>query len=242
MSASGITAITREIPYSGKCYLVLERYDAKSFFTEINKSVNAARKAGARLLYFSSRDRVFAQEADFRCGEYEFRFYSDFDVLEKVLTPEQGPAYRMKPLSPDNAPLYIALKNESFVEVPNAVTTDDEEIRRILGGPYEAGFLMVGGEPQGTYELDFSAAVPEIAAVSIRPSHRGAGRGHMAMHTLEQYLFSRGACAAQLLVASANTRACTLYHARGYRRARHISRWYSVNRAVGESWPLDLSR
>lgn len=242
MSEHVFDIVTREIPYSGKCFLVLNRYDEASFDADLSEQINEAQGLGAHSFYFASRDKAFAPDEDFLAAGFTFQFYSDFDILEKSLTAEDGPQYRLKRLNETNAPLYTALFNEAFKDVPNAVTIDDPEIQRILGEPFEAGFLMLGAEPQGVFELDFSGEMAEIAAIAIRPGLQGAGRGHMAMRTLEQDLFRRGHAKIQLLVASANVRAAGLYKARGYCHARRLSRWYSLSPAGSVSYPPDSRR
>lgn len=234
--------VTREIPYSGKCFIVLERYDAASFAADLSEQIAEAQSLGARSFYFASHDKAFAQDGDFTADGFSFRFYSDFDILEKALAIEEGPVYRLKRMNETNAPLYTALFNEAFRDVPNAVTIDDPEIQRILSGPYEAGFLMLGAEPQGIFELDLSGEMAEIAAVAIRPELQGAGGGHRAMRTLEQDLLKRGHTKIQLLVASANERAAGLYKARGYCHARRVSRWFYLSPAGAVSYPPDSRR
>lgn len=234
--------VTREIPYNGKCFLICDRYDEGSFPAEFNEQIRDARALGARSFFFACRDKAFAQGGDFLAAGFAFRFYSDFDILEKLLSQEDGPTYRLKRMNKSNAPLYAALHNEAFRDVANAITIDDQEIQRILGGPYEAGFFMLGAEPQGVFELDFSGEAAEIAAVSIRPELQGMGAGKQAMRTLEQELRSRGHTKVQLLVASANERAVRLYKARGYCHAKRLSRWFCVSSVNGVSCPPDSPR
>lgn len=218
--------VRKEIPYSGTCYLLVKRYDATDFAGALEKQLQQARLEGAQTLYLGCRDGAFAEEERFCCGGHAFRYHSDFYMLKKRLAPENGPVFRMKRLDEGNAPLYAALHNEAFAAVPNAATVDALELARIRSGPCQAGFFMFGGEPVGTYELDLSEELPEIAAVAIRPSLRGAGRGHQAMRTLEQYLLSRGDGEVRLTVASANEAACTLYEKRGFSRISKLSRWF----------------
>lgn len=242
MSECAFSIVTREIPYSGKCFLVCERYDAARFPADLNAVIAEAQGLGARSFYFTCRDKAFAQGGDFSAAGFAFLFYSDFYILEKILSVEEGPVYRLKRMNETNAPLFAALYNEAFIDVPNAVTIDDLEIQRILDGPYEAGFLMLGAEPQGVFELDFSGEAAEIAAVAIRPELQGAGGGHRAMRTLEQDLLKRGHTKIQLLVASANERAAGLYKARGYCRARRVSRWFCLSPEGSVSYPPDSWR
>ncbi|MDO4573325.1 MAG: GNAT family N-acetyltransferase [Clostridia bacterium] len=184
---------------------------------------------GARAVYLASRDARFLQQRRERCfGGMRFRFYSDFTLLYKALAPEEGPALRMKPADDTNWSLFMAMHNEAFSEVPNAETMDEAALWRLRNGRCEAGFLLYGGAPCGTYVLDFSERRPEIAAVALLEAYRGRGWGHMAMRALERRLLESGAPEAQLLLASANEAAGALYHARGYRSLRRISRWFQL--------------
>lgn len=225
---SEFSLIIREIPYSGKAYIRCDRYDAADFPETLEKQLKRLWELGAKRLYCGVRDAGFAEIETFSCAGHMFRFYSDFHVLQKTLTPEAGPALRLKRMTADNAQLFAALYNEAFSDVPNAMTMDGAEQARIQTEPFEAGFFMLGGEPLGVYILDFSEPIPEIAAICVCPAYRGSGNGHTAMRTLERRLLSLGYAEAQLLAASANEAACALYKACGYYTVRTISRWFAL--------------
>ncbi len=237
-----LETVLREIPYSGKCYLTCRSYDASDFDLTLRSALENARAHGARELCLGFQDAAHLTMFSLDSADSRFDFYSDFVWMEKRLAAEDGSAYRMKRVNEGNAALFSALYNESFRSVPNAMTMDELTIGEALDGRHEAGFLMNGGAPEGIYELDLSEAVPEIAAIGIRPDLQGAGNGARAMLTLERSLLKRGFSKARLLVATVNRSACALYTKRGFRRTKVLSRWFSVRSEGGGSYPPDRSR
>lgn len=225
--------IDQEIAPKGKCYLICNRFDPADFEQTLEKMCDKAADQGARTVYFACRDAHNTLDANAFCaGGYEFTFYSSFDVLTKVLAdmpPCLDGILRWKPLRESTVKLWIELYNESFYDVPNSRTMTDQEAAAVIWDEKRfGGFFMVGGEPVGVFELNYEGAVPEIAAICIRPQFRGQGYGVRGLEALETRLASEGQITAELLVASANPRAKELYEAHGYAFARHISRWYQA--------------
>lgn len=221
----------REIETKGTCYVVCTTYDPTDFDAQMAAVLETARRRGARLLCFACQDAAQRFDADaYILGEQRFQFDTAFDILQKPLSAAdaaQRPLFRTKRLRQDNAPLYIALYNESFFDVPNARTVDAKETGSVLSDEgRDAGFFMLGGEPFGVFQLDYREDVPEIAALAIRPPYRKQGYGAQALHTLEARLAQEGYPAAQLLTAEKNEAAYALYRANGYEKKRELSRWF----------------
>ena len=72
MSEHVFDIVTREIPYSGKCFLVLNRYDEASFDADLSEQINEAQGLGAHYFYFASRDKAFAPDEDFSAAGFTF--------------------------------------------------------------------------------------------------------------------------------------------------------------------------
>lgn len=230
---SSFQVIDREIAPKGKVYLVCTQYDPADFSAELKRICNAAVLRGARKLYFACRDKANDLDAQtFAVGACSFMFYSNFDLLKKPLARAQSSApcpLHIKPLRAFSAPLFAALYNESFFDVPNAMTVTDEEIEEILADEgRDAGFFLRGGEPIGVFELRYGGDAPEIAALAIRVDLQNRGYGSQALGLLEERLAREGYDAASLLVASANERAYRLYQKSGYLFSCRVGHWYEA--------------
>ncbi len=225
--------IDKEIAPKGKCYIICTSFDERDFESVLAELCGLAATRGAKRIYFACKDQSnFLDRERFSAGRYQFAFYSDFEILEKALvsTDVTGAGMlKIKPLRQSNSALWLALYNESFYEVPNSMTMGEEDVDSILAsGERDGGFFMLGGEPIGVFELRYDEAVPEIAAICIRPTHRGKGYGAMALHLLEARLLGEGHRIAQILVATANARAYGLYLKKGYQISKRLSRWYET--------------
>ncbi len=225
--------IDREIGPKGKCYIICTEFDGADFDAQLARVCDTAVQRGADRLYFACRDKRAGPDADaFTAGGYSFHHYSNFDTLRKRLAsvPAQTrEPLRCKPLRTAQIPLFLALYNESFFSVPNAMTMTGPDATDILADEKrDAGFLLLGGEPVGVFELDYRGDVPEIAAICIRPELRNCGYGTAALNLLETRLAGEGADTAELLAASANERAYRLYLMRGYAFFRRIGSWYAA--------------
>ena len=225
--------VDKEIEPTGKCYIVCTEFDGADFKEQLARVCDTAVRRGADRMYFACRDKRANLDADaFTAPGYSFHYYSNFDTLRKRLATDPAQArgaLRCKPLRSAQVPLFLALYNESFFNVPNSLTLTEQDAADILADEKrDAGFLLLGGEPVGVFELDYRGDVPEIAAICVRPALRGRGHGTAALNLLEARLACEGADTAELLVASVNERAYRLYLACGYSFFQRISRWYAA--------------
>lgn len=234
---SEFEVIDREIAPKGICYLICTAYERADFSCALAQLCDTAVSRGAKTLRFACRDLKNDLPSDaFLAGTHAFSFYSDFDLLQKPLAPNP-PAVRtplhLKPLRPATAALYLELYNETFFDVPNSTTMTDSDAETLLAdAARDAGFLLLGGNPVGIYELSYKGDVPEIASLGVREALRNQGCGAAALALLEARLACEGHSAAELLVAGKNECAYRLYRAHGYAFVRRIGHWYEATERV----------
>lgn len=225
-----IRAYSKEVGPKGKCYLVVEQYDAEDFSAVLDELIVYYRARGAQRISIAAKMKSNLTLSDgMRIGAHTFSYDVSFNVYEKTLIADSGRTLRLKSITESNAPLYQAIFNEAFFAVPNSETLLDLDIKELLlDGRRDAGFIMLGGEPMGVFELNYHEEVPEIAAIALLSSFRGAGHGENALRSLEKRLYEKGYGRVQLLVASTNADALKLYEKSGYQISRHVSDWFLI--------------
>lgn len=220
--------ITREIAAKGKGYLLLRRCAPQELGETLAQGRERLLAAGATELYAASVDPACPLEE----GAWEgFRLVHIRDILrmERPLGDLPPAAVlTLEPLTRARGGAWLALHNACFFHMPNSATYGLRELEEALGGESRCGFAVVGGVPVGVYELVLSGECPEIAGIAIHPDFQGKGLGRALLAAVLGELAALGYARCQLLVATDNERAFSLYRKTGFKAVAMKSRWFQM--------------
>lgn len=205
------TLILREIPISGKAYVLLRTVLPGMAEHLAAECASFCRMCGA--------EEIFASWAD---GDLPFLppAYNIYLLhVSKSALPEGKPV-QLVPMTPENDAIYQRIYNRCFSHVSHALSYDRGQIARIYR-EHQRAFLALDAEnrPYGIGELHGN----ELAAVAVLPKCRGTGTD-LALSLLQL-------CPGEDLkvtVASDNEAAMHLYEKLGFHMAGVESKWFQV--------------
>lgn len=209
LSQGGTAALVlREIPYSGKAYVLLQTVIPDRLTAMIEECRNFCRTCGAKQVFVSPKE-----------GELLLPHAHDIlsmHVLKSGLP--QGKPVVLKPICEANDSIYLSIYNKCFSRVSNAAFYDRKQIQRIYL-LHQQAFLALTEEgiPFGMGELHEN----ELAAIGVLPEFRGRGYD-LALALMER-------CPGPeitLTVASDNGPALRLYEKLEFQVSGVASRWY----------------
>lgn len=218
----------REIGLKGKAYIALRCCDVEQAGRVLRQELENLSAQGAKEIFVTSSDpALLLREGDY--PGYSLRFARDMVRMECGLSslPEGG-GVRLEPLTGARQEEWLALHNESFFDMPNSATYGTEELEERQGPEHVTAFALANGEPVGVCELDLSCRPPEIEGIGLLPRCRGKGLGRALLHAAMAELAARGYERCQMLVASDNRCARTLYERTGFRETGVQSRWFRL--------------
>ena len=205
------TLILREIPISGKAYVLLRTVLPGQGENLVAECASFCRMCGA--------EQIFAAWED---GELPF-LSPAYDIyllhVAKSALPEGRPV-NLTPMTPENDAIYQRIYNRCFFHVSHALSYDRGQIARIYREGQKA-FLALDADdkPYGIGELHGD----ELAAIAVLPKYRGMGTD-LAVSLLQL-------CPGEDLsvtVASDNEAAMHLYEKLGFHLSGIESRWFQV--------------
>lgn len=206
-ASNGIaTLILREIPHSGRAYVLL-----RAVWTNpadlLDECCGFCRACGAEEIYAAwDAEELPAQHA--------------YDLLEmtcpKADLPQPTQSVRLVELCPDNGKQYLDIYNRCFQSVPGAQTYGNQDLQRLYGEDL-AYLAEVDGQFAGIAEISKDA----LEGIGVLPEFHGLGY-HLALE-----VFARIPSAIlHLKVASTNERALSLYDRLGFHVHGVAHRWY----------------
>lgn len=211
-SGGTATLILREIPYSGRAYILLRTLFPDSLDAAVRDCVNFCVQCGAGRCFVSLD------------GATEpLPLPHAYDILRlhcnKADLPTPAAPVPLIPITPENDSHYLRIYNRCFAEVSHALFYDRGQLQRIYREGQSA-FLALApdGAPCGIGELHGN----ELAAVALLPEYRGRGTD-LTLALLEH-------CPGPeitLTVASDNGPALALYDRLGFRVTATESSWYN---------------
>jgi GNAT superfamily N-acetyltransferase len=213
LSQSGTaTLILREIPFSGKAYVLLRTILPDCLSSLLQECGDFCRQCGAETIYVSSE-----------AGKTPLPISHAYDILLLSVQKDglpSGTPFPLVPMDENNDSIYLRLYNQCFQNVSHALSYDREQLRRIYRSGQQAFIaLSEDGTPCGMGELHGN----ELAAVGLLPEYRGRG------YDLTLSLLSH--CEGPeitLTVASDNAPALGLYDKLGFHVTGIESSWYSL--------------
>lgn len=204
------TLILREIPISGKAYILLRTVLPDHLSGMIAECSSFCRMCGARQCFVS-----WNAPLDFLPHAYDIYMLH----AEKAALP-RGTPVELTPMTPDNDSIYQRIYNRCFQSVSHALSYDRAQIARIYRENQRAFLALTKeGRPYGIGELHEN----ELAAVAVLPKYRGKGTDL----TLALLQLCPGETVT-VTVSSDNDRAMGLYDKLGFRVHGTESRWYQV--------------
>ena len=229
-----LLVVTEEIKHKSKGYVVVKSYGTpQDIPVLLEEGVTRLKDAGAKEIFAAcSVPENPLMEEYCQAGRYQLKFEGSMLEMQRELvqnySKEQG-MLALTPLGRENAQTFLALYNDTFFEVPNSATYQQEELTRLLDTTKTLCFLVnCQGEDVGIAELDLQPEIPEIASVGIVPGKRGNGLGASLMHSLMAVLAQRGYTKVFLRVHEANSTALALYQRLGFEVVKIITRWYRL--------------
>jgi GNAT superfamily N-acetyltransferase len=205
------TLILREIPISGKAYVLLRTVLPGQAENLVAECASFCKMCGA--------EQIFASWAD---GDLPF-LAPAYDIyllhVEKSALPDGQPV-RLVPMTPENDAIYQRIYNRCFSHVSHAASYDRGQIARIYR-EHQRAFLALDEDerPYGIGELHGD----ELAAIAVLPKYRGRGMD-LAISLLHL-------CPGEDLkvtVVSDNASAMRLYEKLGFHLAGVESKWFRV--------------
>ena len=205
------TLILREIPISGKAYVLLRTVLPGQAENLAAECASFCRMCGA--------EEILASWAD---GDLPF-LPPAYDIyllhVSKSALPVGKPV-QLVPMTPENDAIYQRIYNRCFSHVSHALSYDRGQIARIYR-EHQRAFLALDAEnrPYGIGELHGN----ELAAVAVLPKCRGTGTD-LALSLLQL-------CPGEDLkvtVASDNEAAMHLYEKLGFHMSGVESKWFQV--------------
>ena len=205
------TLILREIPISGKAYVLL-----RTVLPGMEENLAAECASFCRMC---GAEEILASWAD---GDLPF-LPPAYDIyllhVSKSALPEGKPV-QLVPMTPENDAIYQRIYNQCFSHVSHALSYDRGQIARIYR-EHQKAFLALDAEnrPYGIGELHGN----ELAAVAVLPKRRGTGTD-LALSLLQL-------CPGEDLkvtVASDNEAAMHLYEKLGFHLFGVESKWFRV--------------
>ena len=205
------TLILREIPISGKAYVLL-----RTVLPGMEENLAAECASFCRMC---GAEEIFASWAD---GDLPF-LPPAYDIyllhVSKSALPEGKPV-QLVPMTPENDAIYQRIYNRCFSHVSHAASYDRGQIARIYR-EHQRAFLALDAEnrPYGIGELHGN----ELAAVAVLPKCRGTGTDL----TLALLRLCPGEDL-KVTVASDNEAAMHLYEKLGFHMSGVESKWFQV--------------
>ncbi len=205
------TLILREIPISGKAYVLLRTVLPGQAENLVTECASFCRMCGAEQIFAAWEDR----ELPFLSPAYDIYLLH----VAKSALPEGRPV-NLTPMTPENDAIYQRIYNRCFFRVSHALSYDRGQIARIYREDQKA-FLALDADdkPYGIGELHGD----ELAAIAVLPKYRGMGTD-LAVSLLQL-------CPGKDLsvtVASDNEAAMHLYEKLGFHLSGIESRWFRV--------------
>lgn len=200
--------VLREIPYSGKAYVLLQTVIPDRLPMMIEECCGFCKTCGAQQIFFSWKDGSLPLP-------------KDHDILNLTVQKSAlplGTPVSLQPICEANDSIYISIYNKCFSNVSNAAFYDRKQIQRIYLLHQQAYIALTeAGTPFGIGELHEN----ELAAIGVLPEYRGQGFD-LALSLMER-------CPGPeitLTVASDNTAALRLYEKLGFHVSGIASSWY----------------
>ena len=205
------TLILREIPISGKAYILLRTVLPGQAENLVAECASFCKMCGAEEIFASWEDG----DLPFLPPAYDIYL---LHVLKSAL-PEGKPV-QLTPMTPENDAIFQRIYNRCFSHVSHALSYDRGQIARIYR-EHQKAFLALDEKkkPYGIGELHGD----ELAAIAVLPKYRGTGTD-LAISLLQL-------CPGEELrvtVASDNDAAMRLYERLGFHLAGVESRWFRV--------------
>ena len=205
------TLILREIPISGKAYVLLRTVLPGQAENLAAECASFCKMCGA--------EEIFASWED---GDLSFLPHA-YDIywlhVEKSALPEGKPV-QLVPMTPENDAIYQRIYNRCFYHVSHAASYDRGQIARIYREGQKAFLALDERErPYGIGELHGD----ELAAIAVLPKYRGRGMD-LAISLLHL-------CPGEdlhITVASDNDAAMRLYEKLGFHLFGVESKWFRV--------------
>ena len=205
------TLILREIPISGKAYILLRTVLPGQAENLVAECASFCKMCGAEEIFASWEDG----DLPFLPPAYDIYL---LHVLKSAL-PEGKPV-QLTPMTPENDAIFQRIYNRCFSHVSHALSYDRGQIARIYR-EHQKAFLALDEKkkPYGIGELHGD----ELAAIAVLPKYRGTGTD-LAISLLQL-------CPGEELrvtVASDNDAAMRLYERLGFHLTGVESRWFRV--------------
>lgn len=220
--------IPDEIGTKGKGYLIIRSCPPDMLADTLRHGTDELLVRGARYVFAASTDPE-SPLAEGDTAGLSLTHIHDMLRMERPLAGFPSPDARLslEPLTRPGGKQYLTLYNECFFSTPNSATYTEEDLERILGDGYLAGFALSDHTPVGVYELS-SEDIPEICSVALRKMARGRGLGRQLLLSVMSLLAGLGYENCRLLVSSVNHPAYQLYLQSGFQVTGVLSRWFSV--------------
>ena len=219
--------IQREIPEKKKGYVIIDRCREQDFDRTITRLVHQCYRNGAREIFVADRETGKnrlkpGQKYGYYCLEEGYRFLQ----MEKelVLETDNGKISELSKLSelqlvsldqPDWSQ-WIFMYQSCFFDLSGSATYDEADIKNEQAEGSRFFWLVKDGERVGFSVLIEKKEGLFIDMLGIEKSRQGQGLGRQAIRAIEEMAESSHFSHLELVVASDNHPAISLYQACGF--------------------------
>lgn len=219
-----LEVIQKEVPTRGIGYLILRDCPEDRLGEALGKGMEKLKRAGAKTVWAASLPEGAPLNSG-PVGVWRLTHVHDMVTMER---PSSSRAKAELKLSfrgvkrASDEKLYLDLVNRAYLNVPNARTLGQTDLRR---QNHRAALAFQGETAVGAYELDLNEKTPELVTLAVSPDFQRQGFGRAVLRTALESL-KADSCA--LTVSTADPAALALFTSEGFVQTGVASSWFEV--------------
>ena len=219
--------LQKDVPNQGIGYLILRDCPEDRLGEALSKGMEKLKKAGAETVFAASLPEGEPLHPG-PVGGWKLTHVHDMIRMELPLPakrPQPDIGLSLRPARKDpEARAYLALMNQAYQQVPNAMTRQESDLHI---PNHRCGLAYQGEQLVGAYDLDLSEKIPSLAALAVEPKLWRQGFGRSLLRTvLCSISVKLPACS--LETSTANPAALTLFTSEGFVQTGLVSSWFQV--------------
>lgn len=246
--------IQAEVQEKKKAYFMIDRCDEENFERLLIRVTHQAVRNGARQVFVCDKEADNRIIVDRPYGYYTFSFAHDMVEMQKKVgkgrnIPEEGcfgaggriivaEDLELRAVQrEEEIPAFCRMLNETFCQVPNSATLEEQEVREWFADKRRHLYWMeTWGEKAGVLVLWEKEEGLMVDSIAVFEEYRMLGFARRTLQTCEMLAKQWGKTQLLLWVSSSNIPAFMLYQGTGFSVGKRISRWFVTEgqREAGE--------
>lgn len=235
--------IQAEIREKKKAYLIIDRCCEEDFERLLIRVTHQAVRNGARQVFVCDKEADNRIVVDKPYGYYTFSFAHAMVEMRKKAGCGSGAVYgeekqknggkiilaedlELRAVQQEEIPRFCGKLNETFYEVPNSATLEEEEVRAWFADRQRYLYWMESrGKTAGVLVLWEKEDGLMVDSIAVAEEYRKRGFARKTLTWCEGLAEKLGKEELLLWVSSSNLPACRLYQRMGFLKEKTISRW-----------------